>query len=272
MLLNCYGFFFSWLAPNKKLNQSALQWWHQRQCDRQHHSAELIRDGLLQNLFALRRSLELTHAQQQPVSAEQLHQLESLYGELETISNHLSPAFSRDNVTLAMQHILNRWQSEHPTVTLSSHLTANASPEHPMGDPPMSEQSMSEHHISLMLLEDCLGTMEGVLSETAAVDITFANSNPYAPSNNSPDSSSNNPPNNFPLKILTQPPNDQHSTATLMLHIQEANDHHRRAIATHFVYLCRSFTLLTGGTSTHTKGKDWLQWKFCWPLRSPPSS
>lgn len=254
VLLNCYGSFFSWLAPNKKLDQSALQWWHQRQCDRQHHSAELIRDGVLQNLFALRRSLELTHVQQQPVSSEQLRQIESLYGELETISNHLSPAFSRDNVTLAMHHILNQWQSDHPTVNLSSHLMANASSEHSMGD----------HPISLMLLEDCLESMEGNLSERAAIDITFANSASNHPPNPSPNPS--------PQKALTQPLNDQHPTATLVLHIQEANDHHRRAIATHFVYLCRSFILLTGGTSTHTQGDDWLQWQFCWPLYPTSSS
>ena len=240
VLLNCYGSFFSWLAPKNNLDQSALQWWYQRQCDRQHHNAELIRDGVLQTLFALRRSLELTHAQQQSVSSDQLGQLESLYGELETISNNLSPAFSRDHVTLAMQHILNQWQSTHPTVTLSSHLTV----DHDV-----------DHHIGLMLLEDCLAAMDGRLSETAAVDITFAkHDQPHQHRNDQPEVS------------------EEHSlTAMLTLHIQDAHDYHRRAIATRLVYVCRSFTLLTGGTSVHTQGDKWLQWQFCWPLHLTPS-
>lgn len=102
-----------------------MQWWQQRQIHRTHEEAELIRDGILQELFAIRRSLELAHTEQQPISQESLQQLETLHDRLEQVSNALSPAFSRDSLSLAIQHLLHQLQQQYPQMQVSVQLPVN---------------------------------------------------------------------------------------------------------------------------------------------------
>ncbi|MGF1534957.1 MAG: hypothetical protein ACFB4J_00545 [Elainellaceae cyanobacterium] len=122
----------------------ALRWWHQRQVDRLHDGAELIRDGILQDLFAIRRGLELACDDDLP--QDSLQQLEALHLRLEAVSNKLSPAFFRDSLPLAIQHLLQDWQQRYPNVRLTTQL--------PQVDP--SQVLASASQVAFLTLEELL--------------------------------------------------------------------------------------------------------------------
>jgi signal transduction histidine kinase len=121
-MLTFHATLLSWLFAADNGARSALQWWYQRHIHRTHEGAELIRDGILQELFAIRRALELAHTQQQPVSQESLQQLEALHYELEKVSNQLAPAYSGDSLSLAIQYLLNQLQRHYPAIAITAQI------------------------------------------------------------------------------------------------------------------------------------------------------
>ena len=96
--------------------QQAWQWWHQQQSLQSHHTAESIRDGLLQQTFAFRRYLETVDHRDRPTTPEQtahwLNRFQTFYHTLETLSDELSPPFAADSLPLALQFTLKSWQCE----------------------------------------------------------------------------------------------------------------------------------------------------------------
>ena len=93
-----------------------LQWWHQQQLQARRTEADSIRNGLMQEVFAMRRQLEVAV---QPaakdvsaVTASRVHlaELERIYSALEEISNRLDFPFSQDSLPLALRHRLKPWQ------------------------------------------------------------------------------------------------------------------------------------------------------------------
>lgn len=110
--------------------QQAWQWWHRQQAMQSHHTAEAIRDGLLQQTFAFRRYLEIAgeaaeatsgkttesaaSENPQPHSAAEtarwLERFQTFYQSLETLSDELSPPFLADSLPLALQFTLKNWQ------------------------------------------------------------------------------------------------------------------------------------------------------------------
>lgn len=85
--------------------QQAWHWWHNQQQQQQHTQAEIVRDGLLQEAFALRRHLEKgSHPKDE--NAPYLEQFNQFYQSLENLSNELSPPFVEDSLPLALQFLL----------------------------------------------------------------------------------------------------------------------------------------------------------------------
>ena len=81
--------------------QQAWKWWHQQQAIQSHHTAESIRDGLLQQTFAFRRYLETigegktTDSLATPDQTTRwLERFQTFYHFLETLSDELSPPSS----------------------------------------------------------------------------------------------------------------------------------------------------------------------------------
>jgi hypothetical protein len=102
--------------------QQAWCWWYRQNTLQSHDIAEAIRDGPLQQAFALRRSLETagwqpsepalsstTHTAPE-ISPEQaarwLEVFQSLYQTLVRLSDQLSPPFVTDSLPLALQFTL----------------------------------------------------------------------------------------------------------------------------------------------------------------------
>lgn len=95
--------------------QQAWQWWYQQQTLQSHHTAESIRDGLLQQTFAFRRYLEMVGQSDRPhpstpaQTAHWLERFQTFYQSLETLSDKLSPPFIADSLPHALKFTLNNW-------------------------------------------------------------------------------------------------------------------------------------------------------------------
>lgn len=89
-----------------------MQWWSQRQSLYLQRQAEEIRDGLLQDLFTMRRNLELGVANGVEISAQNcqtwLAQIEKVHHALEQLGNSLSPPYIEESLPLAIQYLLER--------------------------------------------------------------------------------------------------------------------------------------------------------------------
>ncbi|MEM9977734.1 MAG: hypothetical protein AAF808_08880 [Cyanobacteria bacterium P01_D01_bin.2] len=94
--------------------QQAWHWWYSQQQQQQQYQAEIVRDGLLQEAFALRRCLE-NGSSNTPVPLEQFNQF---YRALENLSNQLSPPFIEDSLPLALQFLLKHYGQLETALTL----------------------------------------------------------------------------------------------------------------------------------------------------------
>ena len=92
-----------------------LRWWHQYQAQRLTQTADLIRNGILQTLFATRRHLEALECSQVEAGGMSrdrcLVELERIYTQLESLSNRLDSPFLQDSLPLALQHAIQPWKA-----------------------------------------------------------------------------------------------------------------------------------------------------------------
>ena len=78
--------------------------------------ADLIRNGLLQEMFAIRRRLELSCQAQPNAKAfgceNRLAELKHISTLLESLSNRLESPFLQDSLPLALQHAMQPWREK----------------------------------------------------------------------------------------------------------------------------------------------------------------
>ncbi|PMB39593.1 hypothetical protein CEN47_04780 [Fischerella thermalis CCMEE 5319] len=100
--------------------QQALQWWSCRQSLKMFLEAEKIRDGILQESFTIRRSLELLPGGNLDLSTSQTQELlkrfDNFHQSLVQLSDRLFPAYIQDNFPLAIQHLLEPWFTSHSQI------------------------------------------------------------------------------------------------------------------------------------------------------------
>lgn len=110
----------TWLSQRAtRQQQQAWHWWHNQQQQQQHTQAEIVRDGLLQEAFALRRHLEKSdHSKSE--NAPYLEQFNQFYRSLENLSNELSPPFVEDSLPLALQFLLKHHGQSETSLDLES--------------------------------------------------------------------------------------------------------------------------------------------------------
>lgn len=94
-----------------------LRWWHQYQAHKMNQTADRIRNGLMQEVFAIRRQLEVS-CQTEKNAAQfgcdrHLAALETLYNQLEHISHDLNSPFL-DSLPLTLQHAVQPWNNRLP--------------------------------------------------------------------------------------------------------------------------------------------------------------
>ena len=209
-------------------NQRALQWWHRRQIGRLHDGAELIRDGILQDLFAIRRMLELTCDRQAPISPAHLQQLDDLHARLERVSNELSPAFIQDSLPLAIQHRLTGWQQRH-NVPVTAQL--------PSG--PFQSAGLS-HHLVLTALEELLTLIASELDPDPAEAAMAVSLSHQA----------------------------ETATLEVTLQQLSSTQRHHIAQIEALRHLQASFKYLTKGSLCQTAEASQIHWRFRWPIKA----
>ncbi len=154
-----------WLAVSYVRMQRSLRWWQGQQVVRQRHQAEVIRDGVVQDSFALRRSLELAlmnssdrlpQVESEKLTSDWLAKIEMIQSSLETLTNHLAPPYLNDHLPLSVRFLLKQWQQQHPNVSIKTTL-----PDH------WCQPSRESSQIVLAALEELLRITE--LPDTTSV-------------------------------------------------------------------------------------------------------
>jgi hypothetical protein len=124
-----------WLAVFHWQTQRALQWWFEQQQQWLCQEAEQVRNGLLQETFAMRRCLEvrLTSGKEEPVQEQQtwIDRIKELDGYLVRLSDDLSPPYLETSLPLAIQSWAQRLKSlsEGRSKAIALHLPTTWHPE-----------------------------------------------------------------------------------------------------------------------------------------------
>jgi hypothetical protein len=123
-----------WLLASYFRTQRALQWWSQRQSIQLAHEAKKIRDGLLQESFTMRRSLELSLLEFELSTNRRqdwLKKIDKFHHSLEQLSDCLYPAYIEDSLPLAINCVVESWQTYNQRLKFETEL-----PRHWRHEPP----------------------------------------------------------------------------------------------------------------------------------------
>jgi hypothetical protein len=138
---------FLWSVVSCGEMQRALQWWFQRQSAQLLSESEQIHNGVLQEVFALRRDLERSLSAGTGASTSQsqawLQQTEQLHQSLQQLSETLTPPFLSESLPLAMQWMLQPLQASE--LNLQIDLPSN-----------WQHDSAEQNRMILMLLDELL--------------------------------------------------------------------------------------------------------------------
>lgn len=118
----------------EQLNRTALQRWHTQQTTSLSRMASILQDSSLQELFVLRRSLELAALDPSNTDKEQyqdwVQQLESLHISLNDWLKNISPSFVEDSLPLAVISYLNQLKEQEKRFDLSVESPENWQSDH----------------------------------------------------------------------------------------------------------------------------------------------
>lgn len=116
--------------------KNALQWWYERQSMELSEEAEVAKNGLLQESFFLRRSIELSNecltSNSNKIKEKYLNSIEKLYDTVTELINHLSPAYVNESLPLAIQYLLSAWKTKVTSVSWVMKLPTDWVNESPM--------------------------------------------------------------------------------------------------------------------------------------------
>lgn len=112
--------------------EEAIQWWYGRQIIQLESQAIQIRDRLLQDSCAVRRSLELSLLKSNrptDLSTRQyLAQFTSFHTALKELSDYLSPPYLAEGLPLAIAYLVKTWQQKFPDCEFRLELADNWQP------------------------------------------------------------------------------------------------------------------------------------------------
>jgi hypothetical protein len=103
-----------WVYMDSYQVRQAFRWWSERQFRHQGLESDRIRNGIMQEMFALRRGIELSPKQDVVTqnSMDWLEQVKHLQRSLELLCHQLSPPFIEDSLPLTIQSMSEFWQLE----------------------------------------------------------------------------------------------------------------------------------------------------------------
>ncbi|HBE17440.1 MAG TPA: hypothetical protein DEG17_12685 [Cyanobacteria bacterium UBA11149] len=113
VLITCITISFGLLLSYLR-TQQALQWLYRRQSIQLDCEADQIRNGLLQESLAMRRTLELSLEDSKEIShrlgQNLLDKIEEFHDSLDRLVDRLVPPYSEDSLPLAIQYIVESWR------------------------------------------------------------------------------------------------------------------------------------------------------------------
>lgn len=219
------------LFPFLKGMQQASQWWHYRQSHYLQCQADQIRDGLLQKLFTIRRSLELSNQEDCHQWSENrqiwVTEIEQVHRLLRHLSDQLAPSHLEESLPLAIRYELEHWKQQNPQIKLNLDLPTEWTYE-----PPERSRAI------LMILDELLRIAlphqpHLIIQEPLQIRLTARN---------------------YKGELRIGIPYPDPSTLTACCRSHE------------LIYLSQSFQLLTSGWCvSHYKGRT-ATWSFRWRL------
>jgi hypothetical protein len=209
--------------------RQAFQWWSRQQFRQQWSESDRIRNGVMQDLFAMYRGIEVSQLQGANSilqnSKTWLEQAGQIQRSLEQLSHHLSPLFLEDSLPLALQATVSGWQAK------TQHLIHV--------DVPLDWQANVQEH-NQVVLNTLLAILETISSHQASsLDLT-----------------------EHPIQICLA---QRDNFAELLIEI-EGTRSSGKAIARsqEWIYLRRCFHYLTGGRCIYRYRKNTLTWCLRW--------
>jgi hypothetical protein len=210
--------------------EEALQWWYHKKLGQLESEANLIREQLLQESFALRRSLELSSIKSNEFvsSSRQQYvaQLENFHSTLKEISDRLFPPCLNEGFPSALQYLVNKWREQFPGCQFD------------LGLPPNWHHKSKDHNfIALNIVEELLFVQigESLAKNLIIIELT----------------------QNF----LSQQLNNQLKITFVE---QESNKQLLKNNQQELKYLQKSFECLTLGSCENILTKDRNTWSFKW--------
>jgi hypothetical protein len=97
--------------------EEALQWWYEKKLRQLESEANLIREQLLQESFAMRRSLELSSIKSNKLASSHqkcVEQLENFHSTLKEMSDRLIFPCINEGLPFALQYLIKKWQEKFP--------------------------------------------------------------------------------------------------------------------------------------------------------------
>jgi hypothetical protein len=129
--------------------EQALQWWYNQQSRQLTWEATQIRDCLLQESCAMRRSLELCRVKQDNLSLNSnenwIERLEIFHTYLQELSDRLSPPYLEEGLPLAIEYLVQKWQIVQPDWQFQLRLT-----------PQWRQQSIESEGLILATIDELL--------------------------------------------------------------------------------------------------------------------
>lgn len=107
--------------------EQAMQWWYNRQSKQLTWEAAQIRDCLLQESLAVRRSLELSIINSDKLSINPeikwIEQFENFHAYLKELCDRLSPPYLEEGLPLALEYLVQKWQRENTSCEFQLQVT-----------------------------------------------------------------------------------------------------------------------------------------------------
>lgn len=117
--------------------KEAIQWWYQKKLRQLESEANLIREQLLQESFAMRRSLELTSMKSDKFAAchqKYVEQLENFHSSLKELSDRLYPPYLNEGLPFALQYSVKLWRERLPEYQFKLNLPQKWQPKSSAND------------------------------------------------------------------------------------------------------------------------------------------
>ena len=209
--------------------KEALQWWYKRKLTQLKSEANVIREQLLQESFAMRRNLELSPIKSGKFAAchqRYVEQLEDFHSSLKELSDRLYPSYIEAGLPAALQYSVEQWQKQLPHFQFELSLPQN-----------WRSPNSTDSSIVLDILKDLLRIKEG---KTLFNNLIF-----IALEQNTSSCSTNNQ-----LKV--------------MFLGKKVNDIAINSDRTELQYLQQTFESLTSGSCSNILTEDSDVWLFNW--------